>query len=321
MVDGTEQSTLAEPEDFRKNSYSGTLDALSKAAAVILLCAYGAGYITISIYYSTLGMGLVNPLKPQILAAGILLILLTFSPAWVTYQIFNLEELRRSVESWDYFTKLTIGASELLTASASLAIPAQILFVTTANPSKWNTTAYISVIAVNTSAWLLLSKLRSGAELTRRLPWVSWVVINSGILVWVSLCLGSGPGFSQRKIALWFFACGILLLLTVSPNFTGPQRRDWPYQSLQVLVLLAAFPTYIYPHIPSKWGGGQPIDAIVTFSKDSVIQPLASLRVRLIEEDDNGIYVIPTSGKKATSIPKASIGAILFSENPDDRLK
>ncbi len=86
-------------------------------------------------------------------------------------------------------------------------------------------------------------------------------------------------------------------------------------------VLLGAiliFSQYVYPHLKTSWGGGTPANVTVYFSKDSFLSPNKSVRAQLIEESDEGFYIVGPKESKAIFVPRSAIAMIYFSDKPTD---
>jgi hypothetical protein len=311
------------PETAIKNGLGNILDPLSKALGVLLLVAYGTGYLTVSLYYSSLGMGLTNAFKPEILTAGFVFLLLTASPMWGSYHSFKIEELRATNQSWDYVTTMAKGASQLFTFSVALSIPSSAIFVFSSyKPARWNTAIYLLIFALDAALWATIFSSQRIEKLVKRAPWILWIAIAIILLTWISLSINPGMGFTQRRLSLWFFVCGFVPMLALTPNLNkNASRLNWPYQAMQIIVFLALFSIWVFPNIASQWGGGKPVQAVLTLAKDSVVLPQKSIRVRIVAQDDAGIYVLAEGGRKAVFIPRSSVGAIVFSNDPKDMLK
>src|ERR1700680_4827588 len=58
-----------------------TLETVSKATAVLLVGTYVLGFVIVSLHDASYGFFEVNPLRPRILAAGLLFLLMTALPA------------------------------------------------------------------------------------------------------------------------------------------------------------------------------------------------------------------------------------------------
>lgn len=63
------------------------------------------------------------------------------------------------------------------------------------------------------------------------------------------------------------------------------------------------------------------MNAVIVFTKDSAISPGGQVNVRLVTQDEGGVYVLPAKGSKATYIPKSAIGALVFSINRSDIIR
>jgi hypothetical protein len=124
--------------------------------------------------------------------------------------------------------------------------------------------------------------------------------------------------FGIGAIVLWFFAVGIIAFLEMHVRSWTVKLGDWTWSTILLLGVLLLFGSFYYPHIKSSWGGGRPIPVTVYLTKDSVIMPGQSVNALLIDESDSGLYVVGKKDKKATFIPRGSIGLVYFSDNVSD---
>ena len=66
----------------------------------------------------------------------------------------------------------------------------------------------------------------------------------------------------------------------------------------------------------SEWGGGQPVEIVAHFSKDSSIFPSQKVNMRLVDEADAGFYVLLQNQERVVFLPRASVAAIAYSKDP-----
>jgi hypothetical protein len=75
---------------------------------------------------------------------------------------------------------------------------------------------------------------------------------------------------------------------------------------------IAAYTNWIFPFIPLKLGGGE-IIAVMLYQMDQN-QPWQSIHGGMLDESDQGFYVLPSGHDKGLFIPKERIGAIYFGD-------
>lgn len=81
-----------------------------------------------------------------------------------------------------------------------------------------------------------------------------------------------------------------------------------------LLLALAVFSTWVFPTIPLKFGGGKVISATVyRFRLD---RTLSVIDGKVLDQSDEGIYIVPTGHDKGLFIPKEGVEAIYFSDDP-----
>jgi hypothetical protein len=74
----------------------------------------------------------------------------------------------------------------------------------------------------------------------------------------------------------------------------------------------------VYPHLKTSWGGGTPANVTVYFSKDSLLTPTKSVEAQLIDESDEGFYLLGPKESKAIFVPRSAVAMIYFSDKPTD---
>ncbi len=82
--------------------------------------------------------------------------------------------------------------------------------------------------------------------------------------------------------------------------------------------LLLLFSREVYPHLKASWGGGTPVDVTVYFTKDSLLSPDKGVQAELIEESDEGFYIVGLKESKAIFVPRNSVALVYFSNKAAD---
>jgi hypothetical protein len=86
------------------------------------------------------------------------------------------------------------------------------------------------------------------------------------------------------------------------------------------LAILTVFATIYYPHIKSKWGGGEPISIEITFSKDAPNHSGQTVNCFLIDETDEGFYAVGKGDRHATFIPRTEVSLVYFAESNEQSI-
>ena len=212
----------------------------------------------------------------------------------------------------------------LFLASVSLTWLVRWIFEFDADPaapaSRWTAWEAWSLIAI-----ILLFSVGS-MQLTGARLFGSWklarpfaAVCATALVAWTiwlyeSQLFVSGH-FGSGAITLWLFGVGILAFLEMRVRSWKVKLGDWTQSTILLLGTLLVFASFYYPHIKSSWGGGRPIPVTIYFTKDSVIMPGQNVNALLIDESDAGFYVVGRGDRRATLIPRGSVGLVYFSDN------
>jgi hypothetical protein len=73
-----------------------------------------------------------------------------------------------------------------------------------------------------------------------------------------------------------------------------------------------------YPHIRGAYGGGEPANAGIFLVAPSGSNPARQLHARIIDETDNGFYIIENGHTEVRFILRSQINAIEFDKPSSD---
>jgi hypothetical protein len=149
--------------------------------------------------------------------------------------------------------------------------------------------------------------------------WVAAVISVTVTLYWAT-----GPVWrwvtdsrvDTTTLALLFFATALLVKYEIQPH---PNRYlgdlgTWTMPLGLLFVLLLIFSRGLYPHLKASWGGGTPANVTVYFTKDSLLSANKAVQAQLIEESDEGYYIVGPNESKAVFVPRSAVALIYFSE-------
>ena len=117
--------------------------------------------------------------------------------------------------------------------------------------------------------------------------------------------------FDFSVLILWFFAIAIVAKIELRSR---TRSGDWEKTAFTVASVLIAFANFYYPHLKASWGGGASVPITIYFNKDSVIRPSQSVSVQLVEESDEGYYIVGEKEARAVFVPRSSVALVYFSD-------
>lgn len=93
---------------------------------------------------------------------------------------------------------------------------------------------------------------------------------------------------------------------------------EWSRPLSTVFGLLLIFSQFYYSHLKPSWGGGSPVPVTMFFTKESVISPSRFQSLQLIEEAEEGFYIVGPGESKAMFIPRSTVSLIFFPSKSSD---
>lgn len=301
--------TTPNPPDSRKlTAIAPWADSLSKAVAAVAIGLYACGFLIVSLHHSKYGFVGINPFRPRIFAAGTWFCMFLVIPIAVAIQYRTLP--------WS-----TVARVLLLLLFGGFAVSFSISYVL----FQISDTAPL----MGCPLWLFLGGAALYAasivgQQLKRFPrhsdTVVSVLLTFVIVIFLVREVLAKHIFSMGAVALWFFGVTLVTIYALK-QWTAefPDPLEWGSRILPpVFLTLLVFSQTYYSHLRSSWGGGAPVDVTICFTKDSAISPSKTLPAQLIDEADEGFYIVGPNDSKAVFIPRNSVAFIYFSDKLSD---
>ena len=279
------------------------VEFLSKGIGAAAIALYVSGFLIVSLHYSKYGFVATNPFRPRIVAAGAWFFLFTGVPIFIATRLVPNERTWTQIAmlSYPYYIAcqvLGFAASQLFTLTP---------FPTGAGGQWWGILIVVLFVAafgflIN---WKKYPRVSAAASLL-------FVIIN---VVFSTRALFVEHVFMQSAIILWFFGVGIVALVEMKVR---SQIGDWEKTIILTLATLLLFAVFYYPHLKASWGGGTPVSVTLFFTKDSPIKPNETVSAQLLDESDEGFYIIGSTENKAIYVPRSSVSLVYFSDSLSD---
>jgi hypothetical protein len=305
----TSATTQAESEKL--TSLAPWADTVSKTVAALAIALYACGFLVVSLYHSKFGFVGVTLFRPRILAAGAWFFFFTSIPASIA--------VRYKSSSWSSIGR---NAYTIWVACLGISVPfIYFLFNTSdyapASPPRKYWWVWLTAILVALGLMTLISQSK------RFPPAVSAVASVALALYFAQSALRQAwveHVFRLDTVTLWFFAVIMVTLveLKILSGRNLAESGEWSKPLVALFVVLLAFAQYFYPHIKASWGGGAPVDVTICFTKDSAISPSKTVSAQLIDEADEGFYIVGTNDSKAIFVPRSAVAFVYFSNKMSD---
>ena len=308
LTDSGQQQTQAKREFL--STAAPWAETFSRGVAGIVIALYASGFLTVSLYHSQFGFVGTNPFRPRVLAAGAWFFFFTGIPVSIAAG-FRADSWRKIGKNAPTVWIACIGLSVLL-----------------GNLVFDYTTDSHSIIHLPTWVWITIAVV--GAALVAATDTTSfklpeWAVITASVLLTSLYLVNPLVSFFEHRfdvtcLALWYFGVSLIALT----EFKTRNRENlasfggWAKPMGVLLAALLVFSQYVYPHMKASWGGGTPTNVTLYFSKDSLLSPNKSVQAQLVEESDEGFYVVGPRESKAIFVPRGAVAMVYFSDKPAD---
>ena len=289
------------------------VDSWSKTLALFAVLVYVCGYLIITIRNSDYGFASGEILKPRIVAAGAIFLLLLFLPSFVANKVLPLATegtpsslAERSLALLTY--GIEIGCLVFLRSILLHDDPPG----TPTGSLNWHDYLKFSALVVFAVifAFLFTQGRKYLSRYPRSIATICIACVTIQVYLWV-IHLSK----VDESANLWLFSVGLIgcwiygALLKKKTRFSS--------YVLPVCVFLFVVKFYaelVYPHVYQRWGGGQPVSIALSSLEKSTNKSSEFMRAELLDEDSAGIYVRYNSNDVAVFIPKDSISRLCFLE-------
>lgn len=311
MSEGDGTAAELQPDGNRRlvTDLAPWADTLSKGVAAIAIALYACGFLIVSLHHSNYGFIGTNPFRPRILAAGAWFLFLSVVPilslTGLRGATLRMSWLQLAEFSYPYYFGcifLSLLASPLFSFSADSEWPWG-----PAPHRWWWSLATILVLGL----LIFLIDLKKCPR----------VVTATASVVFVLVCLQynvramTAGRFEFTAVIMWFFAAGVLTVVELKVRSRG---GDWEKTVFLLLGALFLFALFYYPHIKASWGGGAPVNVTIYFTKDSPISPNKAVSAQLVEESDEGYYIVGPNETRAIYVPRSAVALVYFSDKVSD---
>jgi len=285
-------------------------DPLSKGVAALAIATYVCGFLIVSLHHANYGFVGTNPFRPRVLAAGAWFMFFTAIPVAIATR-YRLRPWISIIGSFGFVLFVFYGISNVLFYLIfDLGRPAAVSPYRHWSYWVWGVGSVVAAIFYVNASNSKRTTLKFLA-----LASVALVFFTLGMRLQAYLIMHD---FESGDLVLWFFGIFAITVLELKSNpgdYSGDRIKGLGTDLGILFVVLFVFGHYYYPHVRSSWGGGAPVPVTIYFTKDSAIKPNQSLSAQLVEESDDGFYIVGLKEAKAVYVPRNAVALVYFSES------
>jgi hypothetical protein len=302
-----------------KPALAGYLDALARSSATLLLVMYGAGFVILAAYEARYGIAQFGPLRARIFLVGFAFVALSALPIAAHHYGFAnygpIKTIRENKEPAVQRERGLVLVCGFAITAYWMALAFNLLLFIEEAPKRdehfWVRQASFA------AAWFALFWIYEwiAKRLTEH-PKQSAILASVTSVVFMGLLTWSAPE-TISGLTCWFWVAATAgSSIRSSPNRVSflLDFRNW----LWIILSISIYVSSIMGHMQQKFGGGAPVPAVIYLNK-----PLAftggntTIEVALLDETEQGYYVLPRDKHKALFIPRGEVTSIYFGPAED----
>jgi hypothetical protein len=181
-------------------------------------------------------------------------------------------------------------------------------------PYRWTYWVWMVAILVAGTAYVYASRSKKATANLLAIVSGAFALFTLGMRLQTYLIMHD---FELGDLALWFFmifAITVLQLKTKPGDYSGDRIKGLGTDLGLLFLTVFVFGHHYYPHLKSSWGGGAPVSVTVYLTKESAIASNKAITAQLIEESDEGFYIVGPKETRAIFIPRSSVALVYFSD-------
>ena len=292
-------------------SINVSIDLITRAAASALLVVYGLGFVILAFHDARYGVVQFSPFRARIVLVGFVFTVLVGLAAGAQHYgllyAAPLETVRADTAPERRPHRETVLAGGFVfTACLMAAIFNAFLFssVRVQPPDRRHQIAWFAGYALLWFVFLFINRI-----FTKR-PGLSVFLSILAYLFFLAF-LGTYNSSTVTSLAVFFALIG---WETMAIKRSGNRLKyisdftNW----VIVLLILSVYLFQIFGALPPRWGGGQPTPVQIFQSNPAPALPGNPVDALLLDESDQGLYVLLSPTGRAFFIPRASVATIFF---------
>ena len=293
------------------NSIWDRAEQFTKISAGCVLAVYIVGFLVTSLYYSTLGIAPINPLRARIASAGLLFSFTVVAGYWAGIRSFD-DFLKPSPESGqNQIVRLLIASCLFILLCYSLST---ILWQITDFDSVGLLTvagSYIAPVFLFTVGFTIW-RIESISLRVRTI--ITTVMMLLVMTLFAIFSVWTREARSHSVLFGWLLLVSLNLLggriLVTSDKFSAGMNVTTSLS--QGILLLTYFAHLIFPHVRPEWGGGAPVPIVLTYSKDAGYLAGQVRPALLLDEGDLGFYLLDRNLSRTYFVPRSEVSLVAY---------
>jgi hypothetical protein len=315
----------AQPAPAATESLLPSIELFTRLMASVLLLVYGLGFVILGFHDARYGVVQFSPFRARVVLVGfVFLALVSLAAAAQHYglsyfgpldPVIKDNEPKRRVQR-----DIILGTSFIFTAALISATLGNFLFFSfpaaKSNLPGWHFVAgmaiYFSAIGVFTVA----------AKTYLRKPvlaaFLSLLAFAMVLAAYFAPLFGTFPSHSAYLTLVVTVVGWHSIVVKRWDTQDRPAKFALDYRNWGlILCVLWLYISQVFVAIPPRWGGGQPVPVQIFQNSAAPWSPSNPMDALLLDETDQGLYVLLSPTGKAFFVPRSNIASVFFGSKQD----
>ena len=293
-------------------SVSSSIDLIARAAASALLVVYGLGFVILGFHDARYGVVQFSPFRTRIFLVGFVFAALVSLAAAAQHYGFvyiaPLNAVRADTDPARRKERETVLAGGFIfTACVMASVFNSFLFgsIRLPPPNRWHIIAWFGFYALAWTAFVGINKIfAKRPTLSVFLSLLSGGVFFAGV---------ANLPLSETWSALAVFFALVGWETMAFKRSTDKLRHFSDFTNWIILLsVLWMYILGIFGNLHPRWGGGRPTPIQIFQNSATPGLPASPMDALLLDETDQGLYVLLSPTGKAFFIPRTNIATIFF---------
>ncbi|HXX21941.1 MAG TPA: hypothetical protein VEO19_02185 [Terriglobia bacterium] len=298
------------PNRSSESNIGTYVESFARGMAALLVAIYGIGFVILCAYEAGYGILQFSPLRARIFAVGFAFTALVALPvAAHHYKLAYYGPLEPVLRNTDQAAKndreVVLACGFIYTAFFMAgAFSLLLLSVPSAKSDRWwHGVLFVAGYCACLGIFAIIGKAFASHP---RIASVAAFLTCCGSAACIYL-------INERTFALtlWFFTCGVgaqhVRRATDRLRF-ALDFRNWLFAIVNVWIYVAM----IFGTVPPKLGGGAPTPVVLYLNRPAAWLDSTVASASLLDETDQGFYVLTPGKNKALYIPRSDVSSVYF---------
>lgn len=302
------------PNPSSEPGFRTHVETFARAIAALVVTIYGIGFVVLTVSEARYGIFQFSPLRARILLVGFAFTALAALPAAAEhYNIAYYGPLESVLHNADptleRYRSVVLGSGFVYTAYIMAALFKLVLFAPATGVHRW---WHPAAFAGGFLALLVVYAIVGKKFAAHPKSTTAAALVTDGVFL-------AGIGVADealRNLTLWFLLSGVMALsMRRSAN-----RLRFALDFLNWFSIIMAVSFYIgaiFGSLPPKFGGGAPTAAVLYLDKPVAWLDSTTASVSLLDETDQGFYVLTPGKSKALFVPRSAVASVYFGPAED----